>query len=139
MTTVGVRYQYKQVVELCFWNCYFYRMSHGFEQSRNRARMTDNQYNIFTVLGSKKGYEGINVALLESGHIELRDGFRLNAKCLYQWFGSFDRTLKAAGKYRFNPGIPSCIRASFSSVPTVWKGRFLWSGTHLPLRPWSRN
>jgi hypothetical protein len=44
--------------------------------------MTDKQHNIFTVLGSKKGYEGINVTLLESGHIELREGFRFNAKCL---------------------------------------------------------
>ena len=72
---VGVRYQYKQVVELCFWNFYFHRMSHGFEQSRNRARVTDNQYNIFTVLGSKKGYEGINVALLESGHMSCERAF----------------------------------------------------------------
>ena len=34
--------------------------------SRSRSRTCDDkQHNIFTVLGSKKGYRGINVTLLE--------------------------------------------------------------------------
>ena len=56
--------QYKQVVELCFWNFYLLRMSQGLEQGRNGIRMTDKQYNIATVLGSEKAYKGVNIALL---------------------------------------------------------------------------
>ena len=48
-----------------------------------RLLKADAKGGVTTVAGaSKKGYEGINVTLLESGHIELREGFRFNAKCL---------------------------------------------------------
>ena len=56
-------------------------MAQSFEQRRNGLPMTDKQHYIGTVLGSKKVYESINVALLEL-RVKLRERLRFNPKRL---------------------------------------------------------